>query len=530
MRVSSRSGAAIALIVALYLALSSSQVALVSHATAQTAPRLDYTIGIADAPGHRFHLKIAVSNASGSTVDITMPAWTPGWYTIKPYAANVIKLQAHDNGKRLSMRAVDKQTYRIETGGLRAFTIEYDYLANDLSVNGAELTEKRGYFLGTNLFFYVPGHTTDVPATIKFELPAGWRIATGLKRTTEPNTFAARNFDNLVDCPTVLGDFDEETTSVDGKTIHVVIDPKGQLGDEARASLKEMIQRVIGSQSRMFGGLPYDEYWVLFVGGDNVRTGGALEHENSTNLMVGRMPSDPKFLLGGVSHEHFHAWNVKRIKPAGLVPYDYSHEQYIQELWFAEGVTSYYGDLHMMRAGMITSEQFVQRQGGQITGLQSNEARRWISVDDASTTTWLTYTGGGPFTVNYYNKGQVLGFLLDLEIRGATSGRKSLDDVLRYMFENIYKRGRGYTDDDVEKAASEIAGRSFKDFFARYVHGTEELDYNAALRHAGWRLDETQADQPNARAAVQYRIVELENATEAQKTLRRGLLGQTGNN
>jgi predicted metalloprotease with PDZ domain len=131
------------------------------------------------------------------------------------------------------------------------------------------------------------------------------------------------------------------------------------------------------------------------------------------------------------------------LKPAGLIPYDYSREQYIQELWFAEGVTSYYADVHLLRSGISTPEEFVARQGGQISGLQSNEARRWISVDDASTTTWQTYTPGGPFTVNYYNKGQILGFMLDLEIRGATGGRKSFDDVVKYLFDNNYQRDAG---------------------------------------------------------------------------------------
>ncbi|MEP7274634.1 MAG: hypothetical protein ABI882_24305, partial [Acidobacteriota bacterium] len=489
---------------------------------AQNSQRLDYTISIADAPRHLFHIKIAVTNSPGRTLDLTMPAWTPGWYTIKPYAANAMKLHAHDNGKRLPLRAVDKQTYRIETGGLRAFTVEYDYFANDLSVNGAELTEKRGYFVGTNLFFYVPGNTTNTPSTVKFELPAGWRVATGLRRDAEPNSFTARNFDNLVDCPTLLGDFDEDVTSVDGKTIHIVIDQKGMLNEENRTKLKDLVHRIIESQSKMFGGLPYNEYWVLFVGGENLKTGGALEHENSTNVTYRTAPADPRRWVGTVSHEHFHAWNVKRLKPAGFVPYDYSKEQYIQELWFAEGVTSYYGDVHMLRSGLITPEQFVVQQGGQIGGLQSNEARRWISVDDASTTTWLTYTPGGPFTVNYYNKGQVLGFMLDLEIRGASGGRKTLDDVLR----SLYERGRGYTNDDVERVASEMAGRSLKDFFARYVHGTDEIDYNSFLKHAGWRLEEVKADQPAPR--VQYRIVELENATAAQKATRQALLKQTG--
>ncbi len=520
MKATFRSMAATGLLLLVFLLGTSSGIAT------QTGPRLDYAISIADASKQLFHIRISVSNVTSRTLDLSMPAWTPGWYTIRPYASKVMKLHAHDNGRRLPLRATDKQSYRIDNGGLRTFTVEYDYLANDLSVNGAELTEKRGYFVGTNLFFYVPGHTTAVPSTVRFELPAGWRVATGLKPASEPNTFTARNFDNLVDCPTVLGDFDKETTTVDGKPIHVVIDQKGLLNDEGRAKLKDLVQQVVQSQSRMFGGLPYDDYWVLFIGGENVQTGGALEHENSTNLMYRRMPSDPRSLMGGVSHEHFHVWNVKRLKPAGIVPYDYSREQNIQELWFAEGVTSYYGDVHLMRSGQWTPEQFVLRQGQQFAQLQRNEARRWISVADASTNTWLTYTGGGPFTVNYYNKGQILGFLIDLEIRGATGGRKNFDDVVRRLYETHYKQGRGYTNADVENAATSIAGRSFKEFFSRYVHGTEEIDYNIHLRNAGWRLKSM--DQGAPPSPSDYSIVELEGATEAQRAVRRGLLTQTG--
>lgn len=506
--------------------------ALAAAALAQSAPRLDYTMSIADAARHYFHIKIDVTNASGPTLDIALPAWTPGWYTIRPYAANVVKLHAHDGGgNRLPLHAVDKQTYRIETKGLKSFTVEYDYFANNPAVNGAELTPKRGYFLGTNLFFYVPGHTTDTPSALRFEIPQGWRIATGLKKTGE-NAYFARNFDTLIDAPTILGDFDHDTTTVGGKTIHVVMDPKGLYDAAKRAKLTEMVGRVIASQAAMFGGLPYDDYWVLYVGGETVRGGGALEHENSTNVMVGRLPDDPVGLIPVTSHEHFHVWNVKRLKPAGLMPYDYSREQYIRELWFAEGVTSYFSDVHLMRAGLWTPETFLEQQAGQIGLLQGNEARAWVSLEDASLVTWLTYGGGATtanFGVNYYNKGQVVAMLLDLEIRGATAGSRSLDDVLRNLYENYGKRGLGYTNEDVEKVVSEVAGRSFSDMFAKYVKGTEELDYNRALAHAGLKLEDVSASGEQAggaRRSGRVRIVGIEDASEAQKKLRSEWLGQ----
>ncbi|MCI0337890.1 MAG: hypothetical protein L0226_09955 [Acidobacteria bacterium] len=488
-----------------------------SHITlAQTAPRLDYTIGISDAARHLFHIKIQASNITRETLDISMPSWTPGWYTIRPYAANVIKLHAHASGKRLPMRAIDKQTWRIETEGHRTFTIDYDYFADNLNVNGAELTEKRGFFLGTNLFFYVPGHTTGTQSTLKFEIPDGWRIATGLKQSKEKNLYLVRDFDNLVDCPTVMGDFDDFTVTVLGKTVHIVIDPKGQITAEAGEMLRGYVSRVIESQGKMFGGLPYDEYWVLYVTG-RLRSGGALEHENSTNIMLMSMPPDPRGLIGVTSHEHFHVWNVKRIKPAGLIPYDYSKEQYVRELWFAEGFTSYYGDLHIRRAGLNTVSDYLRGLEIQIRRLQNSEARKWLSLSDSSTITWLSYGGIGAgftnFSTDYYNKGELAGLLLDLEIRGATGGQKSLDDVMRSLFEGYYQRGRGYTNEDVEKIASEIAGQSFKDFFTRYVNGTDELDYDAALKHAGLQL-------------VGGKIADLEHVTEAQRALRKSWLAE----
>lgn len=462
-----------------------------AFAQSPAAPQLDYTVRVADAAEHLFHITIQVTNAASPTADFSLPAWTPGWYTIMPYAANVMRLEAKDaGGKRLKLWAVDKQTWRVETQGSRTVTLDYDYYANNLSVNGAELNSQRGYFVGTNLFLYAPGHTTDSPSNVKFEVPAGWRVATGLQRTGATNQYRARNFDNLVDCPVVMGDFDEETATAQGKTIHVVLDRKGLYNAEQRKQLAAMSARVIESEGKMFGGLPYDEYWILFLTGPNLRIGGALEHENSTNYMVGRnVPKDPKELIDGVAHEHFHVWNVKRIKPSALMPYDYSREAYFRELWFAEGVTDYYTDVHLRRAGLITPEAYLQSLGRGVGNLQGNEARRWISAADASVTTWTTYTGGGPFAMNYYNKGALLGMLLDLEIHAATAGKKSLDDVMRSLFENYYKQGRGYTVEDVEQACSQIAGRSFNEFFARYVTGTEELDYNAALAPVGLRVE-----------------------------------------
>jgi predicted metalloprotease with PDZ domain len=478
------------------------------------APRLEYRLRVADAEKQLFHVTIEVTQVAGQTLEMALPAWTPGWYTIRPYALNVMRLQAHVGGRRLPLRAIDKQTWAIETGGVSSLTVEYDYFANNLAVNGAELTARRAFFLGTNLFLYVPGQTAGVPTRLTLEMPEGWRVATGLRPAAEQHVYLARDYDQLVDAPTILGSFDSYQTEALGKPIRVVIEPQGLLSSEKAARLTEEIRRLIESQGRMFGGLPYEDYTILYVVGG--QGGGALEHENSTNVMLRAMPADPSALLGVTSHEHFHVWNVKRLRPVALLPYEYRREQYVRELWMAEGITSYYADLHLRRAGLISTEAYLRGVAGQIRALQRNEARHWIPVTDASTITWLSYGGGGTygqFAVNYYGKGELIGLLLDLEIRGVTGNRQSLDDLMRWLIREFADRGRGYTTEDVEAAASQMTGHSFAPFFARYVTGTEELDYDAALGHVGLRL-------------VAGELVDLEKVTAGQRALRRSWLGE----
>ena len=481
---------------------------------ALAAPRLDYRLRVADAENHLFHVTIEATQLEGPKLQVALPAWTPGWYTIRPYASNVMRLQAHVAGQRLPLRSLDKQTWQIDSAGRSALTIEYDYYANNLAVNGAELTARRAFFLGTNLFLFVPGQTTGVPTSLTFEMPEGWQVATGLRPAGRRHAYVARDYDQLADAPTILGVFDAYQTRALGKPIRVILDPPGLLSPEKAAQLTEEIRQMIESQGRMFGGLPYEDYTILYVVGG--QGGGALEHENSTNVMLRTMPADPRALLGVTSHEHFHVWNVKRLRPAALLPYEYRREQYVRELWMAEGITSYYGDLHLRRAGLLSIENYLRGLAGQMQALQRNEARHWISLTDASTTTWLTYGGGsayGRFTVNYYGKGELIGLLLDLEIRGATGNRQSLDDVMRTLLAEFAERGRGYTTEDVEAVASRLTGRSFASFFAKYVTGTAELDYDGALAHAGLRL-------------VDGQLVDLGTVTEAQRALRRGWLGE----
>lgn len=461
-----------------------------------SVPRIDYRVEVADIEAKLFGVTATVSNASSEFVDLSMPAWTPGWYVIADYARNLRKFQAKSaDGRALRVEMLDKQTWRIFPAGAETFTVTYQIQADRLHVNGAEIRPDHAYFVGTNLFLYVPGHTTDVPFSVTFNVPDGWRIATPLQSAGRPGAYSAANFDVLVDSPTILGKFDEEMFQEAGRTFRVVFDPQGEFSASDRERVARRLQKVVAAEVELFGEAPFKDYWFLFLFGPQSR--GGLEHENSTNIVLDEsVTRAPEALTGVAAHEFFHVWNVKRIKPAALLPYDYRGEQYVRELWFSEGVTDYYTEVSLYRAGLIGREEFLGNLSRSIASHQSNDTRRWVSAEEASFTTWLGYEEARPFSVDYYNKGALLGLLLDLELRAATRGKRSLDDVLRVLYSDFYKKGRGFTDAQLESLVSQLAGREFADFFSRYVAGVEELPFDEVLGKAGFRLEARKENRP----------------------------------
>lgn len=463
-------------------------------AAAQTDEfRADYTVEVASTKDHLFHVTTELRNVSGPQLVLSLPTWTPGWYTIENYAKNLLRFKVTDAaGRPLEHHMTRKQTWTVETKGARDVRVEFDYYANVLALNQAKVTSDYAFFTGTQLFLEPVGRRAD-NSVVRFKVPAGWQIVSALKETSEPFVYTAPDYDTLVDSPTEMGRFDVTRFEVEGRPHFFVSTPAGVFPREKRERLAPMLARIAEAERRVFGELPYEKYvYFYFLAQSESNASGGLEHNNS-HVAVGRTPQnlDLQSLIGLAAHEFFHLWNVKRLRPAEMWPYDYSREQETPSLWVSEGFTNYYGALALYRASLRSREEFLASVAGAAAGVEQNEARAYISPADASTSTWLCYDSPCAFQISYYTQGQNLGALLDLSIRHDSGGAHDLDEVMRSLYRDIYKRGRGFAPDEVVSTVSRLAGRDYQDFFRRYVTGTEVPPYDQIFGYAGYRLAKT---------------------------------------
>ena len=477
--------------------------------------RIDYTVSIASVEGQLFHVTTEVKNISEPRLVLSLPTWTPGWYTVENYFKNVLRFVVTDaKGNRLQPEMIRKQTWRVETKGLESIRVEFDYKASVLALNQARIASDFAFFTGTALFLEASGHRTS-PSSVRFELPPDWKIISALKETSDPMTFTAPDYDTLVDAPTEMGKFDVVRFQVEGKPHYLVTTPVGALAREKAAQFTEMLGRIANAQSSIFGGLPYEKYvYFYFFARPESNAGGALEHLNS--FVAFAFAPAPEAMIGTASHEFFHLWNVKRIRPAGMWPYDYSREDETPLLWVSEGFTNYYGSIAMYRAGLSTRQQFVQSVERAINGVESNEARAYISPANSSVSTWVGYDTPVAFGISYYTQGQNLGALLDLSILHDTSGASGLDDVMRALYRDSYQKGRGFTTEDLIGIINRLTKRNYREFFRKYVSGVEVPPYDAILGYAGY--------QAQTISRTTYKIVELANPTADQVKIREAWL------
>ena len=464
----------------------------------KNALKVDYTVTLSDTASQQFHITTDIKNINQPRLDLSLPTWTPGWYTVENYLKNVLRFRITDaNGKILPHTMSKKQTWNVDTRGIKEIKIDYDYRATVLALNQAKITDTYAFFTGIELFLQPEGHR-DEPSTVHFTLPAGWKIITALKDTNDPMTFTAANYDVLVDAPVEMGNFDVTKFEVEGKPHYLVANPAGTFSSEKAQKFTGMLAKVAEADSKMFGGLPYEKYvYFYFFAPPESNASGALEHLNS---FVSFAPSGdvatPEMLIGTAAHEFFHLWNVKRIRPAEMWPYDYSRENETPLLWVSEGFTNYYGVRARYRAGLMNEKDFLASVAGAATGVENTEAREYISPAESSVSTWVGYDSPTAFSISYYTQGQNLGALLDLSIRNDTDGRSSLDDVMRTLFSDFYKRGKGFTTEDMISIINRLTKKDYHDFYRRYVFGTEVPDYDKILGYAGYKLDKTTRQSP----------------------------------
>jgi len=428
-------------------------------------------------------IRMTFDVAGPGDVLLSLPSWTPGAYEVSNYARWVTGFAVEGNGRPLRWDKIDYDTWRIRPAGTKQVTVSFNYLADSLDNAIAWSRPDFVFFNGTNVFLYPEGRGKSFPATVAIQTEPEWRVATGMRPGAAPGTYAEKNYHDLVDMPFFVGRFDYDSLKVGDKWARLASYPAGQLAAGARDSLWHDIERMIPVEAAVFGEAPWDSYTTLIVF-DSTRGGGsALEHQNShLALYATRLIGNP-IIAAVTAHEMFHSWNVKRLRPAEMVPYRYDVAEPTPWLWVSEGITDYYADLTLVRSGIVDSTGFLEATGEKIATVDEAPPAALV---DASLSTWIHPTDGTAYL--YYPKGSLAGLMLDIMIRDASDNRQSLDGVMRFVYRSTFKQGRGFTGADWWSAASRAAGgRNFGDFSARYVEGRESYPWDTVLPLAGLR-------------------------------------------
>ncbi|MEP6692776.1 MAG: PDZ domain-containing protein [Gemmatimonadaceae bacterium] len=454
-----------------------------------SAPVTDvrYTVSFDEASARARTVKVSMSfvTSGAAPVVLSLPAWTPGAYEITYFAKWVTSFAATGDGKPVAWDKVDYDTWRIRTNGAKSVVVSFDYRADTLDNAMAWAKPDFLLFNGTNLFLYPEGASFDRPATVIARAPDAWKIATGMTAvTTAPRTFSAANYHDLVDMPFFVGRFDIDSAMISERWVRFATYPAGSVQGANRALVWDQLKKIIPAEVAVFRDAPWKTYTVMQIADSSYGGGSGLEHQNShVDVVAWGAIGDPG--LGSLyAHEIFHSWNVKRLRPSELWPYQYAQEQPTAWLWMSEGITDYYADLAEVRGGAIDSTQFLEATVGKIN--QVNDATP-VALEDASLSTWIHPVDGTGYL--YYPKGSLAGLMLDVMIRDASDNRKSLDDVMRGLYDESYKQGKGFTGEQWWRAVSAAAGgKSFTDFNARFIDGREPYPWATLLPLAGIRV------------------------------------------
>jgi predicted metalloprotease with PDZ domain len=452
-----------------------------------------FTVAMPRPETHLYDITMEIDPRGAAAIDLVLPVWTPGSYLVREFSRHVRDVTAKGkDGRHLAVEKVAKNTWRVTFKENSLVFIHYRVYAHELTVRTSHLDSSHAYGNGANLFFYVEGRKEE-PQEVAFRLPRGWKTSMALPE--RGGVFRAADYDELVDSPFECGTHRTFPFAVEGVP-HTLAIWGG--GNEDAARLVGDLRRLVKEASALFGGLPYPRYLFLVHLSPGAR--GGLEHRNSQSVGLDphafRPEKSYRDALLLFSHELFHAWNVKRIRPEAFGPFDYAGEVYTRDLWALEGITSYYEALLLVRAGLLTEAQAFEKWTTLWTGHLETPGRKVQSAEMASFDTWIRFYRPDENSPNvsesYYRRGALLGLALDLTLRRATGGRRGLDDVMRRLFRAYAAKGKGYPPGAVEEASARVAGarRLVRGFFDRCVRGTETPDLARLLRGAGLRLHE----------------------------------------
>jgi predicted metalloprotease with PDZ domain len=491
-------------------------------------PVLKYSVSMADPSSHYFHVELSCNGWNEDTLVFKMPRWTPGYYQIMDYAKEVENISANGKDKEpVTVNKINGNSWQIKIGKGTPFSLSYDIKANRKFVANNYLDTTHAYLIPAATFMYINGNITT-PVSVKVIVNKRWsKVATGLDPVSgSPDEFYSPDFDILYDCPILIGNLEELPHFYVNGIEHRFIGY--DLGNFDKAKFMSALKAAVQAGVDITGDVPYRQYTFLAIGPGM----GGIEHLNNTTVSFNGngldRPEGMNRMMNFLAHEYFHNYNVKRIRPYELGPFDYDRENKTNLLWESEGLTVYYEYLIVKRAGLINEQAFFKNFEGSINAFENSPGRFYQSLTQSSFMTWSE----GPFgrqgedankSISYYDKGPVVGLVLDFAIRNATMNKKSLDDVMRLLYWNYYKKlQRGFTDAEFQQACENVAGKPLTREF-EYVSTTREIDYAKYLSYAGLKADETTNKESGKRKIV---ISRLDKITPLQSEILKSWLGE----
>lgn len=461
---------------------------------------VQYRLSFRQAESHRVDVEVSLPTDGKSEIELMMPVWTPGSYLVREYARQVEQIAAVNGStnQTLTINKKDKNHWLVLCDGASEVTVRYSLYCREMSVR-TNWVENEFAFLTGAATFLTRSDMLEHPHIVRVDALPHWpNIATSLQTADarDPWTRVAKTFDELVDSPIVVGIIDIQTFEVGGAKHHLATLGGESFWDTATAA--KDVAKIVETEQAFWNEVPYQDYWFLNLA---TESGGGLEHDNSCVLMTGRWSQRQKAKytdwLGLVSHEFFHTWNVRRLRPKVLKQYDYNNEQYFRELWVAEGITSYYDDLLLARSGLCKPKDYLDRMSKNVASVQNAPGRLAQTLADSSFDSWIKFyrpdENANNSRISYYLKGALVGMLLDAEIRTKTDNAKSLDDVMRVLWAN--HRESGYTNADFAGIVKQVSGESMDVWLNQALESTEELDYSTLMNWYGLEWKQREADK-----------------------------------
>lgn len=456
--------------------------------------KIAFELSFTEPQAHYAEVQMNISGVKSAHIDLKMPVWTPGSYLIREFSKNVEGFKAFDQGgKELPFEKISKNTWRISTANSGKVKVSYRIYSFEISVRTSFVDESHAFLSPTGIFMYPDGQLNEA-SEITINPHETWsKISTGLEKvSSKPNTFYAPNFDVLYDSPFEVGNQDIFEFVAEGVQHEVAMYGGGNYDKEI---LKRDMSKIVIEQTKTFGINPNKRY--VFIVHNFNSGGGGLEHLNSTVLGASRNSYNTEAgllrFLGLVSHEYFHLWNVKRLRPIALGPFNYEQENYSRNLWIAEGFTAYYQDIYTKRAGLQSPERYLMTLAASISSVENQPGNRVEALSDASFDAWIKQyrpnENSANSTISYYSKGALLALIIDLEIIHSTQSKAGLDELMKAMYDEYYtKKDRGFTDAEFKSMLEKVAGKSFDDVYRDYVNGVKTIDYNKYFGYAGFTL------------------------------------------